>query len=90
MKTRLEVPPGVDSLKVVSVRHYTNRLLSFRVERPSAFCYRSGEFVMIGLPSDTKPIYRAYSIASPSWNNKIEFFPSRCRGGALTEHLQKI
>ncbi len=36
------------------VRHYTDRLFSFRVMRPQAFRFRSGEFVMIGLPNAEK------------------------------------
>ncbi|MEO1694004.1 MAG: ferredoxin--NADP reductase [Pseudomonadota bacterium] len=86
----IAVPNGVFALKVLSVRHYTDRLFSFRVERPASFRFRSGEFVMISLPAETKPIYRAYSIASPSWDEEIEFFSIKVPGGPLTEHLQKI
>jgi len=85
-----EAPSNTYSLEVVSVRHYTDRLFSFRVKRPPAFRFRSGEFVMIGLPSIAKPVYRAYSIASPSWDDEIEFFSIKVPGGPLTEHLQKI
>ena len=51
---------------VTQVRHYDDRLFSFRVTRPQSLRFRSGEFVMIGLPGDNgKPILRGYSIASP-------------------------
>ncbi|MEO0729016.1 MAG: ferredoxin--NADP reductase [Pseudomonadota bacterium] len=86
----IATPKGVFALKVLTVRHYTDRLFSFRVERPASFRFRSGEFVMIGLPSEAKPIYRAYSIASPAWDEEIEFFSIKVPGGPLTEHLQKI
>jgi ferredoxin--NADP+ reductase len=76
--------------KVISVRHYTDRLFKFRITRPASFRFRSGEFVMIGLPNSDKPVYRAYSIASPSWDEEIEFFSIKVPGGPLTEHLQKI
>jgi len=46
--------------------------------------------VMIGLPNAEKPVYRAYSIASPSWDEELEFFSIKIPGGPLTEHLQRI
>ena len=50
---------------VLSVKHYTDRMFSFRITRPSAFRFRSGEFVMIGLEGPNgKPLLRAYSIAT--------------------------
>lgn len=77
--------------KVLSVEHYTDRLFKFRTTRPAALRFRSGEFVMIGLPGDNgKPILRAYSIASPSWDEELEFFSIKVEDGPLTSKLQKI
>ena len=84
------IPAGVFAEKVVSVKHYTERLFQFRITRPASFRFRSGEFVMIGLPNAEKPVFRAYSIASPSWDEELEFFSIKVPGGPLTEHLQKI
>jgi ferredoxin--NADP+ reductase len=84
------VPEGVYAVSVVSVRHYTDRLFAFRTSRPAGLRFRSGEFVMIGLPNSERPIYRAYSIASPAWDEELEFFSIKVPGGPLTEHLQKI
>jgi len=81
---------GVMAQKVLSVRHYSPELFSFRVERPDSFRFRSGEFVMIGLPNAEKPVYRAYSIASANWADHIEFFSIKVPNGPLTEHLQRI
>lgn len=76
---------------VLSVHHYTDRLFKFRLTRPSTFRFRSGEFVMIGLPKeDGKPLLRAYSIASPSWDEELEFFSIKVPDGPLTSRLQKI
>lgn len=83
-------PTGVFAETVTSVEHYTDRLFKFRITRPASFRFRSGEFVMIGLPNSEKPVYRAYSIASPSWDEEIEFFSIKVEDGPLTEHLQKI
>jgi len=89
-ETAFPIPAGVYAETVVSVRHYTDRLFKFRITRPAALRFRSGEFVMIGLPNAEKPVYRAYSIASPSWDEELEFFSIKVPGGPLTEHLQKI
>ena len=65
---------------VLETQHYTDRLFRFRMTRPSGFRFRSGEFVMIGLPGDNgKPLLRAYSIASPAWTTTSNSSRSRCR-----------
>ena len=89
-------PPIADNLfveTVTEVEHYTDSLFRFRITRPASFRFRSGEFVMIGLPeavTGAKPVFRAYSIASPSWDETLEFFSIKVPGGPLTEHLQNI
>ncbi|WP_412058091.1 ferredoxin--NADP reductase [Bartonella sp. DGB2] len=87
-----DIPPLANTfaLTVRAVKHYTERLFKFRLTRPESFRFRSGEFVMIGLPNAPKPIFRAYSIASPFWDEELEFFSIKVLGGPLTEHLQKI
>ena len=80
-----------DAAKVTSVTHWTDRLFSFRVERPRTLRFRSGEFVMIGLMGDTgKPLLRAYSIASPAWDEELEFYSIKVPDGPLTSRLQHI
>ena len=80
-----------DGQSVLSVRHWDDRLFSFRVTRPASFRFRSGEFVMIGLPdANGKPILRAYSIASPFWDEELEFYSIKVPDGPLTSRLQKI
>jgi ferredoxin--NADP+ reductase len=91
------VPTLPNATTVMEVQHYTDRLFSFKVERPSTFRFRSGEFVMIGLmgePDPTtgkaKPLLRAYSIASPSWEEHLEFYSIKVQDGPLTSRLQHI
>jgi ferredoxin-NADP reductase len=80
-----------DAQTVTEVKHYTDRLFSFRVTRPRSLRFRSGEFVMIGLPGDDgKPILRAYSIASPAWDEELEFYSIKVQDGPLTSRLQHI
>ncbi|SON56043.1 Ferredoxin-NADP reductase [Hartmannibacter diazotrophicus] len=88
--TTFPIPEGVFAETVTSVKHYTDRLFKFRITRPQSFRFRSGEFVMIGLPNAAKPVFRAYSVASPSWDEELEFFSIKVPNGPLTEHLQKI
>jgi ferredoxin--NADP+ reductase len=76
---------------VLWVKHWTDTYFSFAITRPPSFRFRSGEFVMIGLPTETgKPILRAYSIASPAWGEELEFFSIKVADGPLTSRLQKI
>ena len=79
------------SPKVLETEHYTDRLFRFRTERPESLRFRSGEFIMIGLPKeDGKPLLRAYSIASPAWDDTLEFYSIKVPDGPLTSRLQKI
>lgn len=76
---------------VTAVRHWTDRLFSFRTTRPRSLRFRSGEFVMIGLAGpDDRPILRAYSIASPAWDEELEFYSIKVQDGPLTSLLQHI
>ena len=95
--TAYPIPAGVFAETVTEVEHYTDRLFRFRMTRPQGFRFRSGEFVMIGLMGDPdpktgkqKPLMRAYSIASPSWDDELEFYSIKVPDGPLTSRLQHI
>ena len=75
---------------VRSVRHWNDHLFSFTITRPPSFRFRSGEFVMIGLPGEGRPLLRAYSIASPAYADELEFLSIKVPDGPLTSRLQKI
>ena len=97
LDTAKPVPTLPDAQTVTQVQHYTDRLFSFRVTRPASLRFRSGEFVMIGLMGDPdpktgkqKPLLRAYSIASPSWDEELEFYSIKVQDGPLTSKLQHI
>ncbi|MFN3955170.1 MAG: ferredoxin--NADP reductase [Pararhodobacter sp.] len=89
-KPRFAVPANTFAETVTAVEHYTDRLFRFRMTRPASFRFRSGEFVMIGLPNAERPVFRAYSIASPAWDEELEFYSIKVPDGPLTEHLQRI
>lgn len=75
---------------VLSVRHWNEHLFSFTITRPQSFRFRSGEFVMLGLPGESRPLLRAYSIASPAWAEELEFLSIKVADGPLTSKLQLI
>jgi len=76
--------------KIIWVHHWTESLFSFRIERPNSFRFRSGEFIMIGLNDNKKPLLRAYSIVSPNWEEHLEFFSIKVPDGPLTSRLQHL
>jgi len=75
---------------VLSVRHWTDRLFSFTTTRDPGFRFASGQFTMLGLPVDGRPLLRAYSIASSPYAPELEFFSIKVPGGALTSRLQHL
>ena len=80
-----------DAVRILSVKHWNDRLFSFTVERPQSFRFRSGEFVMIGLLNEKgKPLLRAYSIAAPFWAEELSFYSIKVQDGPLTSRLQHI
>jgi len=81
---------GMALLRVGGIRHWTDRTFSFTCERPASFRFRSGEFVMIGLMNGEKPLLRAYSIASPAWDEELEFYSIKVPDGPLTSRLQHL
>ncbi|RAK63082.1 ferredoxin--NADP reductase [Phenylobacterium kunshanense] len=76
---------------VTWVHHWTDTLFSFRTTRDPGFRFQSGQFVMVGLmKEDGKPLVRAYSIASPSWHEELEFYSIKVPDGPLTSRLQHL
>ncbi len=73
------IPANVFAETVTEVKHYTDSLFKFRMTRPASFRFRTGEFALIGLPNAEKPVFRAYSIASPPGTRNSSSSRSRCR-----------
>ncbi len=76
---------------VTWVRHWTESLFSFRTTRSPDLKFASGQFVMVGLQlPDGKPLVRAYSIASSTEDEQLEFYSIKVPDGPLTSKLQHI
>ena len=75
---------------VLDVRHWNDSLFSFKVTRDAGLRFENGQFVMIGLEVDGRPLTRAYSIASPNYEEHLEFFSIKVQNGPLTSRLQHL
>ena len=75
---------------VLDVHHWNDTLFSFKTTRSPSFRFRNGEFVMIGLPGEERPVLRAYSIASANYEEHLEFLSIKVPDGKLTSKLQHI
>jgi ferredoxin/flavodoxin---NADP+ reductase len=76
--------------EVLSVHHWTDRLFSFTTKREPGFRFQSGQFAMIGLEVDGRPLMRAYSMVSPHYEETLEFLSIKVQDGPLTSRLQHI
>ena len=76
--------------RVLSVRHWNDSLFSFKTTRDPGLRFANGQFVMIGLEVGGKPLTRAYSIASPNYEEHLEFFSIKVQDGPLTSRLQHL
>ena len=76
--------------KVLSVHHWTDTLFSFTCTRDPSFRFKSGQFSMIGLQVDGRPLLRAYSMVSANWEEELQFLSIKVQNGPLTSRLQHI
>ncbi len=76
--------------RVLSVHHWNDTLFSFKTTRNAGLRFENGQFVMIGLEVEGRPLMRAYSIASPNYEEYLEFFSIKVQDGPLTSRLQHL
>ncbi len=84
------LPANLRRERVTQIQHYTDKLFSFRTTRAPAFRFQSGQFAMIGLEVDGRPLLRAYSMTSGIYDDYLEFFSIKVPNGPLTSRLQHI
>jgi ferredoxin--NADP+ reductase len=75
---------------VLSVRHWNDDLFSFSATRDPSFRFKNGQFTMIGLEVEGRPLVRAYSMVSANYDEELEFFSIKVQNGPLTSRLQHI
>ena len=76
--------------QVTAVHHWTDNLFSFRTTRDPSLRFRNGEFLMLGLEVEGRPLLRAYSVASANYEDDLEFFSIKVPDGPLTSRLQHL
>ena len=76
--------------RVIDVQHWTDTLFSFSTTRDPGFRFQNGQFTMMGLEIDGRPLLRAYSMASANHEESLEFFSIKVQDGPLTSRLQGI
>ena len=81
---------NLNTERVLSVHHWNDTLFSFRTTRDPGLRFDNGQFVMIGLEVEGKPLMRAYSIASANHSEHLEFFSIKVQDGPLTSRLQHL
>lgn len=75
---------------VTFVHHWTDTLFTFRTTRDPSFRFINGQFAMIGLIIDNKPLLRAYSMVSANYEEHLEFLSIKVPDGPLTSRLQHV
>ncbi len=76
--------------KVTNIHHWTDKTFSFKTTRDKGFRFKNGEFAMIGLEIEGRPLLRAYSVVSPNHEDHLEFLSIKVPNGPLTSKLQHI
>ncbi len=76
--------------QVVSVHHWNDTLFSFRTTRHPGLRFNNGQFLMVGLEVEGRPLTRAYSVASANHEEHLEFFSIKVPNGPLTSRLQHL
>jgi ferredoxin--NADP+ reductase len=92
MAMRAPAKPASNLLReqVTHVWHWTDKLFTIRTTRDPAFRFESGQFAMIGIEVDGRPLLRAYSMASATYDEHLEFFSIIVPDGPLTSKLRHI
>lgn len=75
---------------VLDVQHWTESLFTIKLTRDPGLRFDNGQFAMIGLMVDGKPLMRAYSMVSANYEETLEFLSIKVPDGPLTSRLQHV
>jgi len=81
---------AIGTEQVLKVHHWTDTQFTFTTTRDSGLRFENGQFLMVGLHIDSRPLLRAYSIASANHEEHLEFLSIKVPDGPLTSRLQHI
>src|ERR1700741_939010 len=75
---------SISTERVLKVRHWTDTQFTFTTTRDSGLRFENGQFVMVGVQVDSRPMLRAYSIASANHEDHLRFLSIKVPNGPLT------
>lgn len=81
---------NISTATVTSVHHWNDTLFSFKCTRDMSTRFINGQFVMIGIEVEGRPLMRAYSIVSANYEEELEFYSIKVQDGPLTSRLQHL
>jgi ferredoxin--NADP+ reductase len=81
---------AIGTERVLSVHHWNDTVFSFTTTRDPGLRFENGQFVMVGMQINGRPLLRAYSIASANYEEALEFLSIKVADGPLTSHLQHL
>ena len=81
---------AIGTERVLQVRHWTDTQFTFSTTRDSGLRFENGQFLMVGLQVEDRPLLRAYSIASANHEEHLQFLSIKVPDGPLTSRLQHI
>ena len=76
--------------RVIDVHHWSDTLFTIKTTRDRSLRFRNGEFAMMGMEIEGKPLMRAYSMASANYEDHLEFYSIKVQHGELTSRLQHV
>lgn len=77
--------------RVLSIRPWCDKLLSFRTTRSRGFRFQPGQFVRLGLGGAAGGIvWRPYSMVSANYDEYLEFFSVLVPDGAFSKRLGRL
>jgi ferredoxin--NADP+ reductase len=81
---------AISTERVLHVQHWTDTQFTFTTTRADSLRFENGQFLMVGIVVDGRPLLRAYSIASANHEEQLEFLSIKVPDGPLTSRLQHV
>jgi ferredoxin--NADP+ reductase len=81
---------AIGTERVLKIQHWTDTQFTFATTRSQGLRFENGQFVMLGLQVERRPLLRAYSIASANHEEHLQFLSIKVPDGPLTSRLQHI
>jgi ferredoxin--NADP+ reductase len=81
---------AIGTERVLKIQHWTDTQFTFTTTRDRGLRFENGQFIMVGLQIHSRPLLRAYSIASANHDQHLDFLSIKVPDGPLTSRLQHM